>query len=41
RSIVKYADEILQIPATGKMESLNVSVAAGIFLYETSRQRKG
>lgn len=33
-------DEILTIPMLGKVESLNVSVASGIFLFEAIRQRK-
>lgn len=32
-------DGIARIPMSGTVESLNVSVAAGICLYETSRQR--
>ncbi len=31
--LLKLADEIAEIPLVGKKESLNVSVAAGIFLY--------
>ena len=34
REILKYADEIMEIPMRGKKESLNVSVAAGIALYK-------
>jgi 23S rRNA (guanosine2251-2'-O)-methyltransferase len=33
------ADEKFIIPMTGKIDSLNVSVSAGIILYETLRQR--
>lgn len=33
RSLLKLADTIAEIPLRGKKESLNVSVAAGIFLY--------
>lgn len=36
---MKNCDEILTIPMLGKVNSLNVSVAAGIFLYEVIRQR--
>jgi len=36
---LKLADEMLKIPLTGKVESLNVSVAAGMLLYEVVRQR--
>ncbi len=32
-------DRLARIPMTGAMESLNVSVAAGIFLFEARRQR--
>ncbi len=37
--IVRVADQRLKIPVRGKIESLNVSVAAGIVLYEVVRQR--
>ncbi len=33
-------DELVSIPMTGTVESLNVSVAAGICLYEARRQRQ-
>jgi len=33
-------DELARIPMTGTVESLNVSVAAGICLFETRRQRR-
>jgi len=33
-------DEILRIPMTGTVGSLNVSVAAGVCLYECRRQRR-
>jgi 23S rRNA (guanosine2251-2'-O)-methyltransferase len=32
-------DELISIPMLGQVESLNVSVAAGICLYEARRQR--
>ena len=35
----KSADEVFQIPMMGMIESLNVSVAAAVCLYETLRQR--
>jgi 23S rRNA (guanosine2251-2'-O)-methyltransferase len=38
--LLRSCDEILLIPQTGKLDSLNVSVAAGIFLYEAQRQRQ-
>jgi 23S rRNA (guanosine2251-2'-O)-methyltransferase len=34
-------DELITIPMLGQVESLNVSVAAGICLYEARRQRRG
>jgi TrmH family RNA methyltransferase len=36
---VAAADEAVCIPMQGEVESLNVSVAAGILLYEAARQR--
>jgi len=36
---LKAADQIVSIPMHGAVESLNVSVAAGILLYEATRQR--
>jgi 23S rRNA (guanosine2251-2'-O)-methyltransferase len=38
--IRKKCDKILSIPLLGNITSLNVSVAAAIFLYEVVRQRK-
>lgn len=35
----KYCDQIVYIPMHGHSESLNVSVAAGVCLFEASRQR--
>lgn len=41
RSLVsKSCDHLVSIPMPGAMESLNVSVASGICLYEVLRQRK-
>jgi 23S rRNA (guanosine2251-2'-O)-methyltransferase len=34
-------DRLIAIPMAGKVESLNVSVAAGVMLYEVVRQRRG
>jgi 23S rRNA (guanosine2251-2'-O)-methyltransferase len=36
----KTCDELLSLPMNGAVESLNVSVASGICLYETHRQRR-
>jgi 23S rRNA (guanosine2251-2'-O)-methyltransferase len=32
-------DGLIQIPAGGRLDSLNVAVAAGILLYESRRQQ--
>jgi 23S rRNA (guanosine2251-2'-O)-methyltransferase len=37
----KTCDELIQIPMAGAVESLNVSVASGVCLYEARRQRLG
>jgi 23S rRNA (guanosine2251-2'-O)-methyltransferase len=37
--MLKDADHLAKIPLKGSIESLNVSVAAGIAIYETIRQR--
>ncbi len=39
RELLSLADLKVRIPVTGNIESLNVSVAAGIILYEAGRQR--
>jgi 23S rRNA (guanosine2251-2'-O)-methyltransferase len=39
RELSALADQRIRIPMTGKIGSLNVSVAAGILLYEIVRQR--
>ena len=38
--IMKTCDQLAQIPMTGNVESLNVSVATGIALFEGRRQRQ-
>lgn len=38
-SVLKVADEKAKLPILGEIESLNVSVACGAFLYEAVRQR--
>ena len=37
----KACDDAFSIPLAGEVESLNVSVAAGISLFEAARQRRG
>lgn len=39
RLVREHCDQLLHIPMPGHMESLNVSVAAGITLFEVVRQR--
>lgn len=39
-SILKAADLTAKLPLLGEIESLNVSVACAVFLYEAVRQRK-
>jgi 23S rRNA (guanosine2251-2'-O)-methyltransferase len=39
KEALKLCDEKLAIPITGKIESLNVSAAAAVMLFETVRQR--
>ena len=41
RLLRERCDGMAGIPSNGKIDSLNVSVAAGILLYEVSRQRAG
>jgi 23S rRNA (guanosine2251-2'-O)-methyltransferase len=36
----KTCDELVHLPMRGAVESLNVSVASGICLYEAARQRR-
>ncbi len=38
--VLRECDELAAIPIPGKIESLNVSVAAGIMIYEVLRQRR-
>jgi 23S rRNA (guanosine2251-2'-O)-methyltransferase len=40
RELNSLADVFVRIPMTGKIGSLNVSVASGILLYEIARQRR-
>ena len=39
KSVINLSDESVKLPMYGKIESLNVSVACVIFLYEVVRQR--
>lgn len=39
RQILEMADARVQVPILGKIQSLNVSVAAGLLVYEVLRQR--
>ena len=39
-SVLKVADDKAMLPLLGEIESLNVSVACGAFLYEAVRQRR-
>jgi len=41
REHLKYCDEQVSIPQKGNIASLNVSVAAGVLIYEVIRQREG
>jgi 23S rRNA (guanosine2251-2'-O)-methyltransferase len=40
RLVRERCDALVRIPLSGRIESLNVSVAAGVILYEALRQRK-
>ena len=40
-SVLKIVDAKAKVPILGKIDSLNVSVACGVFLYEALRQRMG
>jgi 23S rRNA (guanosine2251-2'-O)-methyltransferase len=40
RLLKEECDGLLSIPTSGKIDSLNVSVAAGVILYEIMRQKK-
>lgn len=39
KEVLKSADTLIRIPMTGNFDSLNVSVAASLVLYEAQRQR--
>lgn len=38
--IIRLCDDLVKIPINGKISSLNVSVAAGVMIYEAIRQRQ-
>ena len=40
RNLVTQADELIAIPQSEKLESLNAGIAASVVLYEAARQRK-
>jgi 23S rRNA (guanosine2251-2'-O)-methyltransferase len=39
-ALLKVADERFKVPMVGEFESLNVSVATGMILYEVMKQRQ-
>jgi 23S rRNA (guanosine2251-2'-O)-methyltransferase len=39
RLVREHCDTLVHIPVAGRLESLNVSVAAGVLMYEARRQR--
>ncbi len=39
--LLKISDDLVRLPVFGNIQSLNVSVAAGVMLYEVIRQRNG
>jgi 23S rRNA (guanosine2251-2'-O)-methyltransferase len=41
RLVAENCDVLVKIPMYGKIDSLNVSVAAGVILFEAQRQRRG
>jgi tRNA G18 (ribose-2'-O)-methylase SpoU len=41
REAISRMDEVLAIPHSPRVESLNAGIAASILLYEAARQRKG
>ncbi|NLD22877.1 MAG: 23S rRNA (guanosine(2251)-2'-O)-methyltransferase RlmB [Bacteroidales bacterium] len=38
--LIRISDELIKLPQFGKIQSLNVSVAAGVIIYEVLRQRQ-
>jgi 23S rRNA (guanosine2251-2'-O)-methyltransferase len=41
QTMIKMSDELIKIPMNGEIESLNVSAAASVLLFEVVRQRLG
>ena len=41
RLVRETCDLVVSIPMAGHVDSLNVSVAAGVVLFEAARQRRG
>jgi tRNA G18 (ribose-2'-O)-methylase SpoU len=41
QEVLAACDEAVAIPMSNEVDSLNVSAAAAVFLYEVNRQRKG
>ena len=39
KNLIKLCDKLIKIPMKGKIDSLNVSVSAGVIFYEMLRQR--
>jgi len=39
KDLLAQADEVVAIPQSARVESLNVGIAASIMLYEAARQR--
>jgi len=40
KNLLSASDQIVRIPLVGSIESLNVSVASGIILFEAVKQRQ-
>jgi TrmH family RNA methyltransferase len=40
KQAISQADELVAIPHSAKVESLNAAIAASVLLYEVSRQRR-
>jgi tRNA G18 (ribose-2'-O)-methylase SpoU len=40
KAALKAVEDLVIIPMTGKTTSLNVSVAAGMLIYEAAKQRR-